>query len=283
MSWTMELQKSKRVRLPEKDVKPILEIRGNLIRYKCGKAYSPPPAKQAGQRCQHFSSQARMRMIRYTSTLDFERIKKSLFVTLTMPDALWPRLFEKRAEDRNQWWKAMEEYVGHQFPALWRTEWEPRKTGLYKGKALPHIHMLLIGVSYIPMTVVNTEWKRALRWTGYCRTEVKRADAEEGALAYITKYCAKPVHHSLVIVPNLDSPDGGHWGVHRRGLVPRCPQHAIEGPPQGAIDWLMALYNTVMHGDGARPGESFTILGKYAKDAMEGLRELGVDVGRCGL
>lgn len=220
-----------------------------------------------------FSDEARWRMIQRVATLDWTRARPALFITLTYPD--WPRAKIERAvtAQRDKFFLYSERQLGKPFSALWRIEWKPRLTGMHVGEIMPHMHLMVFNVRYMPYWVVNATWKGIIGYKDYVRTETKRMVNDRQAGYYISKYCAKVEDCSLVNAAYLNNPPTGrNWGIHRRDLLPVAAKNDMVLEPGSTMEILRRIarpwFPTVLQSD-----QSFTLIGKSAELGKKVLKE----------
>lgn len=174
-----------------------------------------------------YSRRSRKRFLELIATIDWQRITRALFVTVTYPDRYVRRSVERRNRDKFLFLRRLNRITGITLCGLWRCEWKPRKTGLYVGEPLPHYHFLLFGCRWINKNALRHAWKRATGIEGVVCTDVKRAECASKAAIYAAKYCAKFADDpSLDYVPNLHS-RGRQWGTVVRQLIPSCPIETV--------------------------------------------------------
>jgi len=189
-----------------------IEMQGKRMSAKVLKPYQQPPPSARGRKIKVFSRASRLRMLKFVAGIDWSEFAGGKFITLTFPDARWPNDNYQRNIYRSVFVRSMEKHLGITVPALWRTEWLPRLSGKFKGKVLPHIHLLTFRGKWFDKEDVNALWKRAIGYKPYCRTEIKAIENEQMAGFYVSKYCAKvPDSLSLVHPPNLNT-TGRHYG-----------------------------------------------------------------------
>lgn len=276
MAMIDRLTRKKRPRIPAKDVPPQLIIQGNVLTFKSGLAYQPPPASAAGRCIRGFTKSARLRLIKYVATIDFKSLNNSIFITLTYPPEKETVSYRERGKHRYLFMRRLEGYLGGQVCGLWRTEWVRRKSGSTKGNIAPHFHLLLFGIPYIPWRIVREWWGKAIGHIGYVKTDIRRVRGEKGAAYYVSKYCAKPDEASLVNALQLNGIDGRHWGYHRGKLIPRHQEDVIEKPSEEQLAYTWNLLNQVWPGHPFEKGESFTLMGEYVARAHEIIRLMGI-------
>jgi hypothetical protein len=225
----------------------------------------------------HFSRQARFRWLKRAAEIDWQKIDKAIFVTVTYPDEAltWDRHVLKA--DRKRFWQDLERYVIRPISAIWRTEWVPRKSGLHVGKVSPHHHYLIFGVTYIDKTVTNELWKKSIGVKCYTRTETKSVGAGDVAAFYVSKYCAKASSgHSLVDVTKRHN-TGRQIGWLRRERIPRKPLTCIEDIGEKAYIALVRCAAEIFPWVVDDVGCGFTVLGASLRQLDAVMRHLGLD------
>jgi hypothetical protein len=183
-----------------------VETQGHLMRVKV--PGMPLNAGKGGTRgsVSAFSSASRKRMLELMARIDIEKAGFVAFVTLTYPDRDGPPKPEEQERDRATFFKRMH----RAYPdaaAIWRREYEERKSGGFPGLPFPHFHMIFFNLPFVPPEVLNTRWKKVLRHEGYVRTEIKGIESWHQALAYVSKYMAKGKPEP-VPPPSSDGGDG---------------------------------------------------------------------------
>jgi hypothetical protein len=120
--------------------------------------------------------------------------------------------------------RKIENYTGKKVSGLWRTEWLPRLTGKHVGIPMPHFHLILFTVRFIPYAVVNKFWRDSLGGVLICRTDIRRLANEKQHGYYVAKYAAKVPDKVLLSVSHIAAIDGQHWGYLRAKNLPRATQ-----------------------------------------------------------
>jgi len=223
------------------------------------------------------TDKSRFNLLKTIHSINWEAKRKCLFCTLTYPEHGYFGNCREGGMHRSQFWRCIERYLGRHVPAFWRIEWEDRKSGRNLGLLWPHVHLLIIGVRYIPYTLVHDSWA-AIQGVPKIVTEIREVKGREDAARYAAKYAAKTGPGSLVSAPNHNTrPRGRQWGVLRKKLLPveECTGFVINDP--ALIDELKIAIPK-LHDYAVQFGNTtFTLLGKSAK-VMEGiLREKGLD------
>lgn len=174
-----------------------------------------------------FTPGARLRMMRTVAMIDWSNIGKSLFITVTYPDACARRSMKERNRDRYVFLCSLEKYLGRQVGALWRMEWKSRKTGELQGIVCPHVHMIIFDVAFIPWQEIRGWWGQALGVEGPLATDVRQITGGKVVGKYVTKYCAKPGASCSLDSTTYLNNFGRHWGIHRRDVVPWSPRFLL--------------------------------------------------------
>jgi hypothetical protein len=185
---------------------------------------SKPAPRRPGKRktVTDFSNAARLRMLKRMATVHWESVGPSLFVTLTYPDECAVTTKEQRTRQRSRLLRDMENYLGKEFGALWRIEWQVRKSGSLMGTMVPHVHLIVFGLRFIPYPVVNKLWRVVLGAVGALRTDVRRIKGQRDVARYVAKYAAKVNPDRSLVIPSYLNIEGRHWGIHRPDLIPWC-------------------------------------------------------------
>lgn len=183
-----------------------------------------------------FSPSSRLRMLRTVASIDWSGAGRSLFVTLTYPDVFADRGLEARTRDRYLFHRSMENYLGRKVCALWRVEWKCRRTGQRIGHAVPHYHLIVLGVPFIQWQAVRSWWRRVLHADGALSTDVRRIGGAGRVARYVCKYAAKPSETLSLDDSSKVNMDGRHWGIMRKSMVPFFPRNVFVGVPKPLID-----------------------------------------------
>lgn len=204
-------------------------FQGRLVKAKSHRSSSEkitPPVGRRGS-INGFSDRSRKRMIELVSTLSIP--ESSYFVTLTFPDDAAPY----SGTDAKNSLRALFERLRRALPessAIWRMEIKRRKSGRFKGREVPHFHLLAFNMEnlYVPIPYAQTfeNWLH-LNWASvlqvdYARVEAQALKSANGAMYYCSKYVAKKEEpcDPLVSLPYLHA-QGRHWGVFNRFHLPQ--------------------------------------------------------------
>ena len=203
------------------------EWQGKLLRVKfSGQKRRRPLPKKRGV-IKGFTDGSRRRMLQLAATIDWKSIGPALFITLTYPDDKAEFDMRERNKQRYLFVRHMENYLDATPSIIWRIEWKPRKTGSRIGEYLPHVHLLVLGVRFIPHGCVRSWWRSILKHRGSLSTDVRAVRSGKAAALYVSKYCAKrPERASLDNLSYLNSL-GRHWGIHRRSAIKTHPAISI--------------------------------------------------------
>jgi hypothetical protein len=138
-----------------------------------------------------FSLDSRKRILDTLASIDFGKAGFTCFVTLTYPDGDRPPSYKEADRDRDTFQKRIQ----RRFPdasAIWRREWEDRKSGDHIGASYPHYHFLVFNLPFVHYGDVNTWWRETLRYGGAdLRTEIRGVRGWRQARYYVSKYLAK--------------------------------------------------------------------------------------------
>jgi hypothetical protein len=256
-----------------------LAITGELVTLKANLIDSAVmPEKKRGV-IRGFSRGARLRMLKMVASVNWDEVKHGLFMTLTWPDECWPMKKEARGKCLYLFFRNMEKHLCAEFGCLWRCEWKKRKTGIYKGKLLPHFHLIAPGVRYVHRDIVRKCWRSALQHQGPLSTDVRRLQDRTKHAVYIAKYAAKlPSFDSLDYVAYLNI-DGRHWGYHRRKQIPMHPTQEFHDLPPSAVARLRHLAFRTLRDYQPEYDMGFSLFGKFGAQLVEKVSEIVLDEG----
>lgn len=228
-----------------------------------------------------FSRAARLRMLKIVATIDWPQIKCGVFVTLTWPCETF-HLYEKlRNQARDQFIRDLEKYLGKKIHVLWRIEWKRRKKGRYRGKFLPHFHLIIPNVRYIPKEWVRDKWKQCVQAKWRAITWIDKLEEEGKHAIYIAKYCAKaPSESVLDHVAYLNTP-GRHWGQHRPGLLPQHQPIEFMDLRADVVQRLRDLATANLGYYDQQFDSGFCVFGQKGKKAVEAALKILLDTGEA--
>lgn len=223
--------------------------------------------------CSPFSPGSRRRLLFRLARVKWPRREGVKFVTLTYPDEYKDRKFRRRTIDRDLFHRHVENYLGMNTAALWRTEWEVRKSGMCKGHLFPHNHLIIFTRSFLPHALLRQWWQSAIGWHQYVRTEVKLPKRVENAAHYAAKYLTQYDSPSLVYVSYLSNLPGRPWGIKRPRLVPWSPCRSIEDVPPALICALRERASRMYKPIGNVVAGGFTLLRDDVRKLFENLEQ----------
>lgn len=174
-----------------------------------------------------FTKSARLRMLRTVASVEWDSFKKGVFITLTYPPGYEGRPLQKRNQDRYVFLRSMEKHLGRKVGALWRIEWEKRKSGRTAGQLCSHVHIIVFNCRFIDKEIVRDGWRRALNADGPLITWIDGISSGRKAARYVTKYCSKVPDASVLDDASYLNTVGRHWGMHRKELIPFAWRHHI--------------------------------------------------------
>jgi hypothetical protein len=251
---------------------------GDLVKVKRKKNISVKPPLRKNTTIGVFSMNARLRMLCTVATIDWQKTGPCTFCTLTYPDPVALEGVAKKTTHRMQFLRDVEIYSGKHVPTLWRVEWEPRKSGVLKGQLIQHIHLLMMGVPFIPFDLAEGWWRRIIGSKEPVRIQLTRAKGKEKAALYASKYCAKPADVPfLVNVPYLNKL-GRHWGITRRREVALHTKKSIGDLDLEQIACLRSCAAAMLHFYQLEYDAGFTFLGEKARRFAEKFAEGTLDV-----
>lgn len=245
-----------------------LRIQGECTEIFCKRNYSDVATTAPRSTIHDFTRAARQRMLRLTAKIDWGRIGKSLFITLTYPDSCGVMAPKARSMHRHVFLRSIEKYLQSQVGTLWRVEWQRRKSGARKGEVFPHVHMVMVGVEYIPWRVIRKAWRDSVHVKGHLCTDVQSVQSGEAAARYVAKYCAKLPSLDRVPYLNNEVSRGRHWGMTRKHLFPMHNVRALQALSDEQAEELRLLASMKFAGYDPLLGGGFTLFGGKNADAI---------------
>ncbi len=167
-----------------------------------------------------FTRSARLRMLKTVASIQWDKIRHALFITLTYPSGTEAYDLRARSTQKYLFLRHMEKYLQANVPTIWRIEWKIRRTGSEAGLLFPHFHLLACTSRFIPHRLVRAWWRDSLGCSGPLATDVRRVVKGEIAGKYVAKYCSKLPDASSLDNVSYRNNLGRHWGIHRRHLLP---------------------------------------------------------------
>lgn len=219
---------------------PGITIQGGLVTIAFRESNCVPPEKKKDQIINEFSPGARLRLLKQVATIDWDKLPRGLFVTLTYPDDRADVEVRTATIQRHRFIRDTETYLQAKIPILWRKEQQKRKSGTHTGKYVSHFHLCVFSERFVPHAVVRDIWRKILGTTGALCTDVKRMRSGEHAAFYLAKYLSKPRHPSSLDYGLYLNKPGRAWGWHRKDLVPlHEPRYLTDLAPMA----LKAVYD----------------------------------------
>lgn len=240
-----------------------------------GNWHAPPPSKP--NRCiKEFSAQARLRLLKYSATIDWPNTGNSLYSTFTYPPENEPKSRKELNQHRFLLHRRCEAILGKSIGAIWRIEWKPRLSGSTKGALAPHYHLIMFNVGYFPYKELRLGWKTAI---GAKREVSMRFDPllnGSKAAHYIAKYTAKlQPACNLDILPHLNKL-GRHYGFLRKALIPLRERVWYQELSTEQYQSLLSFAGEQFDWLDQRCHKSFCLLGGFGKSALVRILEMGL-------
>lgn len=255
-----------------------LTLQGELMEVKKVRHIKtgPNPGRRAA--ITGFSSKSRWNLIKKTMRWDWDAIGPSVFVTLTYPDQFAKPTMDDRNKHRYLWHRHLEAWQGCNTPMLWRVEYAERKTGEMVGETVPHWHMLVFGVPYIPHGLVNDWWASVIGCTSYVRTDVRAVKGPRGAARYLAKYLSKDVVSNSLVRATKHNIRGRHWGILREREIPVHRRIYIGRLSEAERAYIYEIVSERMAGVDEHSQDSFTSYGQLTEDILKNLQRNGIDL-----
>jgi len=250
-----------------KPVKFYATIQGNFVKFKMSGGLVHPPPDRTGTHIGMMSKASRLKLLSLVNRMDWRESPVTLFVTLTYPDTIVHRDYDRRSRDRAVWMRYIEKHLGRKVPSIWRVEWMPRKSGEYIGRLMPHWHLLLPNTEFLSKYIVREWWRRAIGHDStYLDVHVKRVIGVDGAIRYLAKYVSKQAALGIVAYHNSGFRFGRHWGCTRKDLLPMCPIDIQRELHQNEIEAVRGMGATMNPHYEVDSGAGYTLLGKAMAD-----------------
>jgi len=253
-----------------------VKMQGKLLQFKTGPNHYRQPIPVKRGVIQGFSHASRLRLLKFVATVDWGRIGKSSFITLTYPDLCGDPTIDCRRKHKYLWIRYMEKHLGHELRGLWRIEWKTRRSGKCKGEIKPHWHFLCFDEPYVDQWLVRDFWRKILHVKGALATDVTPLDNAEMAGVYVAKYVAKECAPNTLDYAAYRNNPGRAWGYLGKELIEMLDVEWIREPSPEQIAWLLWYANDVLDWVNKEHKSSFTLLGHWAIQAIKKLREWGL-------
>jgi hypothetical protein len=256
-----------------------VKVQGNLIEVRHLIELESWPASKTGRTVTTFSKQARMRMLKFVATINWEAIGDSSFVTLTYPDECHAPCNLERAIHRQRFFRDVERHLGKSVAIIWKTEWMPRKSGKWIGFMRPHYHLLLLAVPFIPHALIRDWWRVIIGANRYIATDIKRITGKLGAGKYLAKYISKSASLDNVPKDNKQEINGRMWGYTRRQLIPMCGVEVERQLSDEEVELAMQACEEIKGEYDRNTNNGFTLLGMARAKRFRHLLGLTLDEG----
>ena len=254
-----------------------ITLRGKHLRVQfSSNTPKTPPTKKRGT-VRGFSAKSRLRLLKAIAEMDWNRIPRATFVTLTYPDSVAIRKPSDRNVDRYLLHRWFEGNKGKHLPGIWRLEWVPRKSGTHRGVYLPHFHLLLFDHLDIGKNTIREFWRKTIDAEGVVQIDVKRMENAKQAGLYVSKYMGKPI--PLLHLDNLPYLNiaGRQWGFFRKNDIPLEQLIHVVDPSEKAIRYAVLAACAKLTWIDPRNPQSFSLIGDFATYVADKLAEIGVD------
>lgn len=221
-----------------------------------------------------FSRNSRLRLLKIVNRIDWSRIIRSQFITLTYPDEVAERTYKKRSQDRYVILRNIEMLNNKHVPSIWRVEWQPRKSGKLVGELMPHFHILVMGAEKIQVAWLRDKWAQALGMKNkYVNVDVRVIKGELGAVKYLAKYVSKRCNLGIDAYHNNSFGLGRHWGVTRKHLIPWAPILMLRRLNASDIDQVKFYAQTIFPTYNPSDCGGFTVFGKDVASLFQTMLE----------
>jgi hypothetical protein len=171
--------------------------------------YRPRSSRYSSRgRISAFTRRSRSRLLKKCASLDSDRLRLGLFVTLTYPSE-WTSDAAQWKRDLDVFWKRIKRKFARAC-AVWKLEFQKR--------GAPHFHLLVVGPSFIAASWLANTWYGVINSGDYrhleAGTQVDRVRKSRDAIAYAAKYLGK------VSTTDVGDYVGRYWGVLGRQFLP---------------------------------------------------------------
>lgn len=152
------------------------------------------------------------------------RDAKAVFLSLNYSDDVIPPSPHQAKADLRAFVKRLERICSQPFGGVWVIEYRERQSGQFVGQAVPHFHILLYGLQFLPWQVIASAWVKGFAYPSeeareahrlHC-SAIKAVWSAKGAARYlgkVAKYLSKGEHVGPERI-------GRRWGVIGRDVIP---------------------------------------------------------------
>jgi len=259
------------------NLQPWLSVRGRLIHLHLPSEYKPHTYQHKRKQITWFTPSSRLRMLRWSATVDWGKIPMALFVTLSYPDAFIGVTMEQRTAHKDALMKRLERHFKKLEGVIWRWEWKPRLTGEHVGRIAPHLHLLLMNKRFLLWYDLMEWWMEIIGEKHYANVDVRKCNRRDMAARYLTKYLGKCDDLGVLGIDTYDAVGGKHWGTRRHSLIPRCKETIWRciSPEQQWI-FIRAAARAMKHFDWQYP-TSFSLFGQEGLEAVKKFMKTNLD------
>lgn len=264
-----DAQFEKRAREATRAASLYVSVHGQLVKVHVPTKFIPKNYSHKRKDVTEFSRGSRKRMLEFSNTIAWEDVRAAKFLEMGYPDEIAARPYTVRTNDRNWFHAQLCDYLGRQVGAIWRVEWQERKSGRYTGMYLPHIHLLVFTDAFLPHAEVNRWWKTAIGWGGFVHTDVRSAKGSRMVAMYIAKYIGKVDPSTSLGIRTYLENGGRHWGYRYRSNIPRAEQLIFTDIRDGELFVFKRTANRVIPYFSLDSHASFTLFGRPAVEAAK--------------
>jgi len=260
------------------NLQPWVSVRGNLVHLHLPTEFKPHTWEHKRKGIGGFSPQSRLRMLKWSATVDWGKIPKALFVTLSYPDEFATATRTERSAHLDALIKRLDRHFKTQEGVIYRWEWKPRLTGEFVGRVSPHLHLLLLNKRYLLWYDLMAWWMEIIGEKTYANVDVRKANKRDMAARYMTKYLSKMGELGVLGIDTYAAVDGKHWGTRRHPAIPRCKETIWRGISQEQT-WIFirAAARAMAHFDWQYP-TSFSLFGQEGLKAVKLFMKTNVDI-----
>lgn len=259
-----------------------LELQGTKATFKVKSVWNQKPKGGKRGEIMTFSPAARLRLIKRFHALDWKRAGEALFVTLTYPDPCSSPDRDERKAHKKEFARLLEQLTGQTVPAVWRIEWETRKSGSRIGEFAPHWHLLIFKHRYIHHEDINLCWRKAIGFDGYVRTEIGRMRKADSIRLYLAKYISKEAVSPSLVYAASGRSLGKAYGYLRSSEIPMCPIETYTNLTARQIAELMKLAEEQLPWVQDGSIQPWTALGGMSTDVRKILSSDAIDTALGG-
>jgi hypothetical protein len=171
-----------------------------------------------------------------------------------------------------QWYaRNVEKRLKRRVSLLWKIEWVPRKSGVFRYENMPHYHMLMFNCPDVDKRFVWDEWMRAIGEKKYVNVDCEECSGEHGAALYVSKYVGKDSDSLLGNCTKHTKAPGRPWGTLRLDLFPCSIQKTLILPPSDAVDRAYSYAESLQVCNPSKRPISFRLLGEKCDQAVAAL------------